>query len=167
MNRRTHRSRKIVRAVSIAVPTTAPDASPDSILDSAPPHSDGLTESVADQQHRGIAMPEPDYRFTLANERTFLAWQRTSLGQLAAAVALIDFGPVMVVPRTQHIIEVLLALLAALTAGAGFTRWKRADFAIRRNLPLSRPRTFYVLGSSFVGLGLFVSECVVAKAVTG
>jgi len=30
---------------------------------------------------------EPDYRFTLANERTFLAWQRTALGLLAAAVA--------------------------------------------------------------------------------
>ena len=30
---------------------------------------------------------EPDYRFTLANERTFLAWVRTSLGLLAAGVA--------------------------------------------------------------------------------
>ena len=28
---------------------------------------------------------ELDYRFTLANERTFLAWQRTALGLLAAA----------------------------------------------------------------------------------
>ena len=26
---------------------------------------------------------EPDYRFTLANERTFLAWVRTALGLLA------------------------------------------------------------------------------------
>ena len=29
---------------------------------------------------------EPDYRFSLANERTFLAWIRTSLGLVAAAV---------------------------------------------------------------------------------
>jgi putative membrane protein len=28
---------------------------------------------------------EPDYRFTLANERTFLAWIRTALALLAAA----------------------------------------------------------------------------------
>ncbi|NED66317.1 DUF202 domain-containing protein, partial [Streptomyces sp. SID10244] len=27
-----------------------------------------------------MEISEPDYRFTLANERTFLAWQRTSLG---------------------------------------------------------------------------------------
>ncbi len=36
---------------------------------------------------------EPDYRFTLANERTFLAWQRTALGLLAAAVAVVQFVP--------------------------------------------------------------------------
>ena len=34
---------------------------------------------------------EPDYRFTLANERTFLAWQRTSLGLMAAAVAAVSY----------------------------------------------------------------------------
>ncbi len=36
---------------------------------------------------------EPDYRFTLANERTFLAWERTALGLLAAAVAIVQFVP--------------------------------------------------------------------------
>ena len=30
----------------------------------------------------------PDYRFSLANERTFLAWIRTALGFLAAGVGL-------------------------------------------------------------------------------
>src|SRR3984893_15268857 len=37
-----------------------------------------------------VAEGEPDYRFTLANERTFLAWQRTALGLLAAAVAVVS-----------------------------------------------------------------------------
>lgn len=40
---------------------------------------------------------DPDYRFTLANERTFLAWIRTALAPVAGAVALAglapDFGP--------------------------------------------------------------------------
>lgn len=37
---------------------------------------------------------EPDVRFTLANERTFLAWIRTSLAFLAVAVAVdtLDVG---------------------------------------------------------------------------
>ena len=30
---------------------------------------------------------EPDYRFSLANERTFLAWIRTALGLMAAGIA--------------------------------------------------------------------------------
>ncbi len=37
--------------------------------------------------------PELDARFTLANERTFLAWLRTALGLLAGGVALDRLGP--------------------------------------------------------------------------
>ena len=37
----------------------------------------------------------PDYRFSLANERTFLAWIRTALGFLAAGVALISSPPIL------------------------------------------------------------------------
>ena len=32
---------------------------------------------------------DPDYRFTLANERTLLAWLRTSLALIAAGVAVV------------------------------------------------------------------------------
>jgi putative membrane protein len=35
----------------------------------------------------------PDYRFSLANERTFLAWIRTSLGFLAGGVGLDQLAP--------------------------------------------------------------------------
>ena len=34
-----------------------------------------------------LAGKTPDYRFTLANERTFLAWIRTALALMAGAVA--------------------------------------------------------------------------------
>ena len=37
---------------------------------------------------------EPDYRFTLANERTFLAWIRTALALIAGGVALVQLVPV-------------------------------------------------------------------------
>lgn len=35
---------------------------------------------------------DPDYRFSLANERTFLAWMRTALAILAAGVLLDQFS---------------------------------------------------------------------------
>ena len=38
-----------------------------------------------------MAEPQVDYRFILANERTFLAWMRTALGLVAGGVALDQF----------------------------------------------------------------------------
>lgn len=40
----------------------------------------------------------PDYRFSLANERTFLAWIRTALGFLAAGVGLDQLAPDFATP---------------------------------------------------------------------
>ncbi|HET7074401.1 MAG TPA: DUF202 domain-containing protein, partial [Mycobacterium sp.] len=49
--------------------------------------ADNTTTPAGEQGTDSAAESEPDYRFTMANERTFLAWQRTALGLLAAAVA--------------------------------------------------------------------------------
>ncbi len=38
-----------------------------------------------------LAGKKPDYRFTLANERTFLAWIRTALALMAGAVGVDQF----------------------------------------------------------------------------
>jgi putative membrane protein len=72
---------------------------------------------------------EPDYRFTLANERTFLAWQRTALGLLAAAVALVQLVPELTVPGARRSLAVGLAALAILTSGMGLLRWQQVDRA--------------------------------------
>lgn len=37
--------------------------------------------------------PDTDYRFSLANERTFLSWIRTSIALLAGGVAVARFAP--------------------------------------------------------------------------
>ncbi len=79
---------------------------------------------------------DPDYRFTLANERTFLAWLRTGLALLAGAVALAglihDFGP-----RALRVVitVMLLALSLVVTIGA-YVRWDRAERALRENRSL-------------------------------
>ena len=79
---------------------------------------------------------DPDYRFTLANERTFLAWLRTGLALLAGAVALAslvhDFGPK---PMRIGITGLLLVLSLTVTVGA-YVRWDRAERALRENRPL-------------------------------
>lgn len=73
----------------------------------------------------------PDARFTLANERTFLAWIRTSLGLVAAAVGLEAFAPHVVpsVVRTPLVVALLIA--AATLAGYAFRRWLSVEGAMR------------------------------------
>jgi putative membrane protein len=39
-----------------------------------------------------VDSPHPDYRFSLANERTFLAWIRTGLGLMGIGFAVSRFG---------------------------------------------------------------------------
>lgn len=110
---------------------------------------------------------EPDYRFTLANERTFLAWQRTSLGLLAAAVALVQLVPELAVPGARRMLGVGLAALAIVTSGTGLMRWQRADHAMRRNEPLPQHPTPGFLAVGLIVLGLIALGLVIAKAVMG
>ncbi|MEM6109346.1 DUF202 domain-containing protein [Mycobacterium sp. 050272] len=103
----------------------------------------------------------------MANERTFLSWQRTALGLLAAAVALVQLVPEMTVPGARRLLGLGLVVLAILTSGMGLLRWQQADHAMRRGDPLPRhPSPAYLaVGLSLVGvvaLGL-----VVLKVVSG
>jgi putative membrane protein len=113
------------------------------------------------------AETEPDYRFTLANERTFLAWQRTSLGLLAAAVALVQLVPELAVPGARRLLGVGLAVLAILTSGMGLLRWQQADHAMRRGDPLPRHPSPAYLAVGLSVVGLVALGLVIAKAVMG
>ncbi|MEE3062753.1 MAG: DUF202 domain-containing protein [Actinomycetota bacterium] len=103
----------------------------------------------------------------MANERTFLAWQRTALGLLAAAVALVQLVPEMTVPGARRLLGLGLVVLAILTSGMGLLRWQQADHAMRRGEPLPRhPSPAYLaVGLSLVGL--VALGLVVLKVVSG
>jgi putative membrane protein len=110
---------------------------------------------------------EPDYRYTFANERTFLAWQRTSLGLLAAAVALVQLVPELTVPGARRALGIGLAVLATLTSGLGLVRWRQADHAMRHGDPLPRHPTPAYLAVGLSVVGLVAIGLVIAKAVMG
>lgn len=118
------------------------------------------TEHVVGEHDSPII--EPDYRFTLANERTFLAWQRTALGLLAAAVAVVQFLPELAVPGLRHALGAAVGMLAMLTAGAGLQRWYQVDHAMRREQPLPRSRTVVYLTVGLVVTGLVTVALAVA-----
>lgn len=82
----------------------------------------------------------PDYRFSLANERTFLAWIRTSLAFMAGAVGIYQFAPDVATPWAREAMAVLLALAGALLAFAAYRRWVSNERAMRSDdaLPYTR-----------------------------
>ncbi|MEU9556647.1 YidH family protein [Streptomyces fumanus] len=81
----------------------------------------------------------PDYRFSLANERTFLAWLRTALALIGGGFAVDQFLPDL---RGAWRIGIALALLGAgvLCALRAVNHWVRCERAMRRgeDLPVSR-----------------------------
>jgi putative membrane protein len=127
----------------------------------------GDPDNTTSEPPDGVPEVEPDYRFTLANERTFLAWERTALGLLAAAVAVVQLVPELSIAGARHVLGVVLAVLAILTAGMGILRWGQVDRAMRRDLPLPRHPTPIYLGIGLVVVGLLTVGLVVIKAVTG
>jgi putative membrane protein len=92
---------------------------------------------VTNRQPRWVydAGDEPDPRFSLANERTFLAWVRTSLAMLAGGVALHALstpGP----EDLRTILAVGLVVLGGVIGVGSFVRWARVERAMRRREPL-------------------------------
>jgi putative membrane protein len=79
---------------------------------------------------------EPDYRFSLANERTFLAWIRTALALLAGGVLLDQFSTKLSPPLVVLILAVVLCAVAALLSLLAYFRWRDNEIAMRHSRPL-------------------------------
>ena len=85
------------------------------------------------------AESEPDPRFTLANERTFLAWNRTALALIAAGLGIVQLlPPFRGVPFGRHVLGVPLIVLGAVIAVAAYWELKQNQTAMRRGDPLPR-----------------------------
>ncbi|WP_443042794.1 YidH family protein [Streptomyces sp. NBC_00344] len=99
----------------------------------------------------------PDYRFSLANERTFLAWIRTALALIGGGFAVDQF-----LPDLPWGIRVGLAL-ALLGSGVlcslrAVNHWVRCEQAMRQGeaLPVSRFPTVLSLAVGFVAVAMVV-----------
>lgn len=81
---------------------------------------------------------DPDPRFTLANERTFLAWIRTSLALLAGGIAVEAFTQEIFDETARKVLGTLLLILGGLLAASAAGRWLRVEAAMRlkRSLPI-------------------------------
>lgn len=103
----------------------------------------------------------PDYRFSLANERTFLAWIRTALGFLAAGVGLDQLAPDLATPLIREIVALLLCLFAGVLAIYGYLRWLRNEKAMRLKQDLPYTRSLRVISLVMVVVAAAVMVMVV------
>jgi putative membrane protein len=83
---------------------------------------------------------DPDYRFTLANERTFLAWVRTALALNAGGLAVVELLPPFAVTWAREAIGAGLVALGTLIAVTSYRRWEANERAMRQHSPLPAPK---------------------------
>lgn len=97
---------------------------------------------------------EPDPRFSLANERTYLAWTRTALALFAAGVAL-EALDVPIDAGLRAWSAALFVLLGVLAAAEGLWGWLRTEKALRLGTPLRGPSLAPLLtGGMIAGVAL-------------
>jgi putative membrane protein len=104
---------------------------------------------------------EPDVRFTFANERTFLAWNRTALALIATGVAATQLLPKFDVSFGRRLLGLPLIALGALLAITSYRFWQRNERALRLGEPIPRSPMPLVLS---IGIGVIAIIAVVLGA---
>jgi putative membrane protein len=94
---------------------------------------------------------EPDPRFTLANERTFLAWIRTSLALLAGGIAIEAFTADLFLEPVRKGLAVVLLLLGMMLSAGSAVRWLRVERSMRHKAPLPLPLIVPLLAAAGAG----------------
>ena len=89
---------------------------------------------------------DPDYRFSLANERTFLAWVRTALALLAGSVAIVQLADDLGTGWIRKVVGTALGLTGLAVAGLAYQRWRANEQAMRAGLPLPYTPVLAILG---------------------
>jgi putative membrane protein len=100
---------------------------------------------------------EPDPLYSLANERTYLAWLRLAVTLLAAAVA-IDRLFLEHPQAASQLLTLGLVTVAFATCGLGVRRWWATEHALRLRRPLpgfSAP-LLGVTAIVLIGIGVIV-----------
>ncbi|MEO6123301.1 MAG: DUF202 domain-containing protein [Ilumatobacteraceae bacterium] len=84
------------------------------------------------------ALAEPDVRFLYANERTFLAYNRTSLALVTAGLAITQLLPPFDFPGGRRLIGLPLIAMGSLMSIASLFQWQRNERAMRLGQPLPK-----------------------------
>jgi putative membrane protein len=117
--------------------------------------SEPLDPEVADSLYDDRRRPEVDYRYTLADERTLLAWIRTALALEVAGLGLFQFADKLD-PWLRRGASAAFILLGVVVAGAAYPRSRAGRQAMREGRELSPPKILAVVALAVAVVGLAV-----------
>ena len=96
---------------------------------------------------------EPDPRFSLANERTALAWMRTALALVGGGVAIVSLASISTLPSWTALLGAGACIGGAALAVRAVAAWARVERALRLGQPRPAPRALVALAAGIVVLG--------------
>lgn len=109
---------------------------------------------------------DPDPRFSLANERTALAWIRTALALVAGGVGLTSLAAVADLPAELDVVAAVACLAGALVAVRAVTGWRNGERALRLRGPLPAPGALTWLAALVVLLGVTLGGYAVGRLLS-
>jgi putative membrane protein len=77
-----------------------------------------------------------DSRFSLANERTFLAWNRTALALVAGGLAVTQLLPPFDIPGARRVLGLPLIVIGGVVAWYSYAHWQAVERAIEADEPM-------------------------------
>ncbi|MFN8079680.1 MAG: DUF202 domain-containing protein [Kineosporiaceae bacterium] len=115
-----------------------------------------MDDHEADRRRRPASVyrhgTEPDPRFSLANERTALAWVRTALALVAGGVGLTSVARLVGLSRWVDAVAALMCLIGGWLAVSAVLGWRRKEVALRTGQPLPAPVALpWLAGAVVVG----------------
>jgi len=114
---------------------------------------------VSDQPPQRV---RPDYRYSLANERTFLSWTRTGLALIAGGVAVEQFATLSL-SWIVEAVGLLGIVLGGGTCGWAWWHFRRVQHAIEHDLPLpAQPAAAFVTVGVLIVAALLVVGIIAA-----
>lgn len=105
-----------------------------------------------------------DARFTLAAERTLLAWVRTALGFMAAGIAVVYLAPEEATPMVDIVLGVIMVGLGALLAVLGAWRWRRTTRALTAGGEMPGPTQVMLVVAAIVVVAVLVAVAMVIQS---
>lgn len=107
---------------------------------------------------------EPDARFSFANERTFLAWNRTALALIVAGLAVVQVLPEFDLPGGSRIIGIPMIVLGGTISFSSYGRWRANERALRTRSPLPPSHLPWIVAA---GITVGAALAIVIEALAG